>query len=336
MVLTPPIVQRALRLAKQAAFRLLPARAVNALMRWNLPHSAQLEVTTACNLSCPLCTTHDTARGVSRLSFENVKEVVRGCGRSLKVVSLHVLGEPLVHAELFDFIRHCEAHGVRATFSTNGMLLGRHIDDVLDSGLSLISIAIDGADEADYAKYRLGGDFHTVVRNAKALVEAKRARGATRPTIQVQMVMFSYNEDREAEARAFLEGLGADVVSLKRPAYLAPASPAARSFWDKVDMQNETRRWPRPETRASRLYRNQRMCPQLERATVLSDGSVVACCIDAEGHTAFGNLNRQDFRSIWRGEAHRSVIDQFMKHELPTCHFCTLGDTEAEPPPPAR
>ena len=327
MVQALSLPRRTLRLAKLAAFRLLPARAVNALMRWNLPHSAQLEVTTACNLHCPLCTTHDTARGISRLSLENVKDVVRGCGKSLKVVSLHVLGEPLMHKELFDFIRHCASHGVNTTFSTNGMLLGRHVEDVLDSGLSLISIAIDGADQADYAKYRLGGDFDTVVRNARALVEAKRARGASQPVIQVQMVMFSYNEDREAEARAFLESLGADVVSLKRPAYLAPASPSARSFWDKVDMRDEGRRWTRPVTSAARLYRNQRVCPQLERATILSDGSVVACCIDAEGNTAFGNLNRQDFRSIWRGEEHRRVIEKFMRHELQPCHFCTLGDT---------
>lgn len=324
------LARRSKGVVKHALFRGLPAPMVNALVRFKLPSSAQVEVTTACNLRCPLCTTHDTPRGARHLAHDQVARVVQGCGRRLKLISFHLLGEPLLNRGLFDFVRTCEQAGVRTTFSTNGMLLHRHIDEILDSGLEYISVAIDGANAEDYARYRLGGDFDTVVRNIRMLVEARRARGSAFPQIQVQMVMFSYNEDNEAEARAFLDGLGADVVSLKRPAYVARPTEAAQAFWAQVDHENAERRFARPTQRPERLYRNQPMCPQLERATVLSDGSVVACCLDARGETAFGNLHDSTFEAIWHGEEHRRVLERFQRRELSTCAYCTLGFQEPE------
>ena len=306
------------------------------LVCWKLPRSAQLEVTTICNLSCPLCTTHVAPRDVRQLSQAHIENVTAGCGHRLKVVNFHLLGEPLMHRDLFRFVRHCEAAGVRTTFSTNGMLIDRHVDELIDSGLSFLSIAIDGANAADYGRYRIGGDWEKVVRNTRALLAARRARGVSHPVIQVQMVMFSYNEDNERACRAFLADLGADIVSFKRPSYIAESTQASERFLAQVDHHGAAeRRFARPIGDPAKLYRNLRMCPQLERATVLSDGKVVACCMDANGETAFGNVNETPFRSLWRGPAHRDLVARFMRRDLSTCEHCTLGyrDLDAEPAP---
>jgi MoaA/NifB/PqqE/SkfB family radical SAM enzyme len=318
------------RRLRRAWYAWLPDALLAALTCWKLPRSVQLEVTTACNLRCPLCPTHETPRGGSRLALAAVENVVRGAGRRLKVANFHVLGEPLLNRELFAMVRHCERRGVRTSFSTNGMLLDRRLDALLDSGLSHVSIAVDGQTPEEHARYRAGGDLDVVLRNLRALLEARRARGASKPVVQVRMIMFSYNEAREAEARDFLESLGADSVSLKRPSYDALPTYAARAFLAGVDT-SAARRWARPAVAPDRLYRNQRMCPQLERPTVLSDGSLVACCMDAMGETAFGNVNDARFRALWRGRAHREVVASFLRRELPLCSRCTL--TDHDPPP---
>ncbi|GJM23202.1 MAG: hypothetical protein DHS20C15_31170 [Planctomycetota bacterium] len=321
------------RTVKRALFASVPDAILSAIVRRKLPRSAQLEATTACNLSCPLCVTHDTPRGRSMLSRDDVLSVVKGCGSRLKFVSFHVLGEPLLNPELFAMITDCEAANVRTSFSTNGLLLGRHRQAVLDSGLSFLSVAIDGVDAQDYERYRKGGDFNTVVQNTRELVRARETRGATRPTVQAQMVMFSYNEDREREAQAFLGELGTDIVSLKRPAYTAHPGVAADTFLSQVDHENQARRYARPVSSPEKLYRNQRMCPQLERATVLSDGSVVSCCLDALGESSFGNLRENDFATIWRGRAHDRVLRDFMSGTLATCRHCTLGYQDLDDAP---
>jgi MoaA/NifB/PqqE/SkfB family radical SAM enzyme len=216
------------------------------------------------------------------------------------------------------------------------MLLHRHLDAILDSGLSHLSIAIDGITPQDYSRYRVGGDLDTVLRNVKALLAARAERGAVKPVVQVRMIMFSYNEDQEAKARAFLDSLGADVVSLKRPSYEGPRTPEAQAFLAQVDRGGESggrpRRFARPDGDPALLFRNQRLCPQLERPTVLSDGSLVACGVDGQGLSAYGNLNDAPFRALWRGPAHRELIRSFLRGDLAPCQHCTL--TDRDPPPP--
>lgn len=331
-----PVLRRAIeclrsvkRRAKALLFERLPSASLASLVIAKLPRSAQVEVTTACNLRCPLCATHDVARVEKFLRVDALENLLRGCGSRLKFVNLHLLGEPLMHRGLFGLVRACAKRGVKTSFSSNGMLLDRRLDEVLDSGLSHLSIAIDGVDQADYARYRIGGDLARVVANVKALLARRAERGLAHPIVQVQMVMFSYNEDREEEAKRFLASLGADVVSLKRPSYVGPADARAGAFLAGVDHENATRRFARDLTDESRLYRNRRMCPQLERGMVLSDGRIVACCMDVSGQGEFGNLNHSSFERIWRSRAHREVLDRFTRREFGPCASCTLGDARA-------
>jgi MoaA/NifB/PqqE/SkfB family radical SAM enzyme len=333
------LASRAKQALKRLLYAVLPRRALVALVRRKPPRFATLEATITCNLSCPLCVTHVMPRGHRHLSPEHVADVVAGARGRLRFASFHLMGEPLLNPEIFALVRICRAAGVWTMFSTNGMRLDRHLDEILDSGLDKISIAIDGADAADYARYRVGGDFDTVLRNVRALVAAKARRGARTPVIQLQTIMFSYNEDREAEVRALLAGLGADEIELKRPSYFHDVSVArgygleaetarwtadARRFLAGVD-RDPSRRWLRANA-GGRLFRDLPMCPQLERAAVLSDGRVVACCMDAMGVTAFGDLHRERFADVWRGPARRALLERFVRRELDLCRLCTLSE----------
>lgn len=319
-------LRRAKRRVKAFLFRRLPPRVVTEMVLGKMPRSAQVEITTACNLRCPLCVTHDVARAARFLSVEALDNLLRGSGTRMKFVNLHLLGEPLMHRGVFDLVRACATRGVKTSFSTNGMLLDRHVDRLLDSGLSYLSVAIDGVDQADYSRYRIGGDLARVAANVKALLRRRKERGLSHPTIQVQMVMFSYNEDREDEARRFLASLGADVVSFKRPSYAGPETDSAARFLSDVDHESRGRRFARDTSDETRLFRNRPMCPQLERAIVLSDGRVVACCMDASGEGAFGNLNESSFDEIWRGPNHRELLERFARREFAPCAHCTLAD----------
>ena len=312
------------------------------------PRSAILEATTACNLDCPLCATHWIPRRTRFLERGVVDRFLASTRGSLRSVCFHLQGEPLVHPELFDFVEACTEQGIETSFGTNGMLLHRYADRIFESGLTEISIDIDGVDAEDYDRYRKGGDFERVVRNVNELVATKRQRATTRPRIHVQTIMFSYNEDREAEVDRFLARFGADHVRKKAPSYfhdiergkelgmrIRPdvqqrADRRAGEFLDGVDTSRE-RRWSRERDEApdgpgvSQPFRERRLCPQLRRATVLADGRVVACCMDALGTTEFGNLKDRPFGQIWRGKRHRRVLESFLEHRLDICKTCTLS-----------
>jgi len=316
--------------SKQVLYRCLPTAALNRLVRAKTPRIITLEVTTACGLRCPLCATHVRERKSRFLDPAHVRDVLDACRPRLRSVSFHMQGEPLAHRSLFDFVRACSAFGIDAGFSTNGMLLGRYRDQVLDSGLGFLSIAIDGCDAQDYQKYRRGGDFDTVVANVRELIAERARRGLARPVIQLQTIMFPYNEDREQELLRFLESFGADEIRLKQPSYCVQseevqAPEGAEEFLAIAGDDRDRRRYTRPRAGRRELFRNRRLCPQLERTAVLSDGRVVACCMDSTGETAIGDLNENSFAEIWRGAAHASRLDEFFERRLSLCEHCDLG-----------
>jgi len=329
-------------LARMALYAVLPAPLLNRYIRDRLPRVMNLEATTACNLECPLCSTHILDRRTRYLKPEHMEKILDGCG-PLKAVCFHIMGEPLLHPHLFHFVRRCEEQGVEAHFGTNAFLLEEKIDELLDSGLTSVSIAIDGADQDDYEKYRKRGSFNTTINSTKKLLARRSERGLQKPTVQVQAIMFSYNEDREDEVLEMLSSIGADSIALKRPSYyhdydqwkhenagvgaakLKRTIQHAQVFLDEVDWINGDRKYTRPQDESDpTLYRNQRLCPQMEKGTVLCDGSVVACCMDVNGKTTFGNISEQSFAEIWRSEAHKRVIGEFQNRTLSVCRHCTL------------
>lgn len=310
-----------------------------------MPSQAVLEATTACNLECPLCPTHYVPRRSKFLDLDQVKELLRACGSKLKGVCFHIQGEPTLHPRLFELVGHCHEQGVLTTFGTNGMTLGRNLDAVFESGLDCISIDIDGVNAEDYGKYRKRGDFQRVVQNTRALIEERQRRGLAKPTIKLQTIMFTYNEDKERAVVEFLDSFGADQTVLKSPSYFhdievgkrhgmqiseavqGRADRAAAQFLELVDERDESRKYARPRVQDQRrLYRNKPLCPQLRRGTVLSDGRVVACCMDGIGMTTFGDLGKQSFTDIWRGKRHREVVERFLERRLELCKTCTLAD----------
>lgn len=340
-------MRRIARALKRALYRCAPNSLLNWLVRRRLPRIAILEATTACNLECPLCPTHYVPRGSRFLTASEVQNVIDSSRGALETVCFHIQGEPTVHPELFDFVRRCTAAGVKSWFGTNGMHLDRHLDDIFEAGLDVISIDIDGANAEDYQKYRRRGDFDRVVSNTRALIEEKRRRGSKKPFIQVQTIMFTYNEEREDEIAEFHASFGADRTLMKRPSYFhdieegkrkglviteraqQKADEGARDFLTLVDPEREGSKYSRPKVvREEDLLRNQRLCPQLEKASVLSDGRVVACCMDGIGMTEYGVLKQQEFREIWRGERHREVLRAFLERRLGICETCTLGVEE--------
>lgn len=320
------ILKKLIEKSIQRVANLLPVSLQEYIISYQLPSKFQLEATTACNLRCALCPTHETPRGYSYLEMSHLENILRSCDGKVTQVNFHILGEPLMAPNLFSLVKKCSEHGIHTHFSTNGMLIHKNVDPIFQSGLSNISIAIDGIEQEDYEKYRMGGNFKKVIKNIQTLVEEKQSRQAKTPTIDVKTVMFSYNEDKEANVIQFLKSLGTDSFSLKRPnySYSPNESEKSETFLAQVDYENTQRKYSRL-INEKLLYRNQKVCPLLKTGHILSDGSVVACCVDHMGETAFGNLNQKDFKGIWRSQEHRHIIRSFVDKKLDICKSCSLS-----------
>ena len=84
---------------------------------------AYIEITNICNLRCEFCPgTGREPRMMSADEFRTAAEKLRG---SVKYLYFHVMGEPLLHDRLEEFLDIAGELGFRACLTTNGTLLGK-------------------------------------------------------------------------------------------------------------------------------------------------------------------------------------------------------------------
>src|SRR6202035_4709936 len=97
-----------------------------------------------CNLACTYCNEFDDfSKPVPLDEMKNRLDILAGMGTSVITISG---GEPLMHPEIDQVIRHIRSHGMIAGMITNGFLLDRKMIERLNAaGLEHLQISIDNA-----------------------------------------------------------------------------------------------------------------------------------------------------------------------------------------------
>src|SRR5881397_2894599 len=107
-----------------------------------------------CNIDCGYCNEYDRVSppvpaGVLRRRIDKLAEL----GTSVVAFSG---GEPMLHPDLDDLIRHIRRHGMMAGLITNGyFLVPKRIETLNAAGLDFLQISIDNVDPDDVSKKSL-------------------------------------------------------------------------------------------------------------------------------------------------------------------------------------
>ena len=116
-----------------------------ALVDTDHPVLAHLIPTRRCNIACAYCNEYDDfSRPVPIDELHRRTDLLAGLGVSVITLSG---GEPMLHPQLDDLIRHIRSHGMIAGLITNGYLLGpRRIERLNEAGLEYLQISIDNVE----------------------------------------------------------------------------------------------------------------------------------------------------------------------------------------------
>ena len=79
-----------------------------------------LEITNACNLNCPFCIKNK--RKINYITLDNYKYIINKIKDYTKELYLHILGEPLLHKDIIDFIEYANNQELQVNITTNGYL----------------------------------------------------------------------------------------------------------------------------------------------------------------------------------------------------------------------
>ena len=239
---------------------------------------AYIEITTICNRSCSFCP--GTTRPLRRMSlseFDTVTDRLRGVTEYLYY---HVMGEPLTHPDLPDFIRLAKEKGFKSAITTNGTLLSKRGPELIEAGIYKVNISVhsfeNGEDAGAHGAYLDGIlDF---------------AQNASEH--DVLTVLRLWNLDGHGEALGGNNPRTLDYLRDRFPDTVnTPWKFSARGarIRPKLHLEYGDRfEWPdmQAEDRGDGVF-----CYGLkDHFAILCDGSVVPCCLDREGAVTLGNI----------------------------------------------
>lgn len=180
-----------------ARMRLEPARNSLRLHR-PVTHMAKLyiEPTNACNLDCSTCFRQGWDEPLGHMSEATFSAILDGLPSldPLPIVYFGGIGEPLAHRQTAAWVAKAHGLGARTELITNGTLLGeRAACDLIDAGLDLLWVSIDGARPESYADVRLGAELAQVIANVAALSKRRKGGHHPRPELGIAFVAMKRN-----------------------------------------------------------------------------------------------------------------------------------------------
>ncbi len=155
------------------------------------PDRMYIESTNICNLDCVMCPTglKQVKRPKGYMDFDVFTAIVDEMAPYVKATTLHIWGEPLMHKRLFDMIAYCRQKGLRTEISTNATLLDeRKAQGLLDAGLNVIYLCLDGFRPETYESIRVKGDYERTNANIHRFLALKAKGGYENPYVNLQII----------------------------------------------------------------------------------------------------------------------------------------------------
>lgn len=219
-----------------------------------IPHEVGLFLTARCNLRCKHCfewnedgfLTNDLS-GCS--SMELPFEMIKDCFEYTKPAKSRIYlwgGEPLMYTRFSEFAGLLKEDKRWTTICTNGLLIEKYIEDILDISDNLVLlISLDGFEDVNDS-IRGKGEFSRVI-NTIQMLRTLQLEGKYRGEISVCTVISDEMVGRLYDFSKYMEGLGINSLYLSFPWYISPETASAmdaeveRRFGDMLDINDYSR-----------------------------------------------------------------------------------------------
>lgn len=253
-----------------------------------------LEITNVCNRSCAFCP--GTKRTPGFLQEAELQAILSRLQGWTDFLYFHLMGEPLLHPQLKEYLALAGEAGFRVILTTNGTLLPKQQEVLLSApALHKVNISLHSFEAND------GGSFEDYLQGC--IDFAKAAAG------KLLICLRLWNLDG---AQAGLNGRNAEILETLHAAFPDPWTENARGFClTKGVFLEWGERFDWPDT-AKADYGTSCFCYGLrDQLGVLCDGTVVPCCLDADGALKLGNLLSQPLSEILNSPAAKELYDGF-------------------------
>ena len=250
-----------------------------------------VEISNICNLKCSFCP--GTKRVPKRMTAEEFSEVLPKIRPYTDFVYFHIMGEPLLHPELEKFISLAGDAGFKVILTTNGTLVEKQKEMLINSK----------------ALHRINISLHAFEANDCTIPFDKYID---------ECCKFGKEMDgRKIVVYRLWNGGGADKLNEK---IIAQMKNTFSDEWKKGKMMTELapktfleygEKFDWPDLSAEESDEKIFCYGLRDQLGILCDGTVVPCCLDHEGDINLGNIFEDDMEDILSSNRAKAIYNGF-------------------------
>ena len=274
-----------------------------------------LEISKFCNLNCHFCPQSPSAKQF--MATSQFAQLITQVAPLTQEICLHLLGEPLAHPELGSILELCEQHAVKVNLTTNGTLIAQQQAIILSSSsIRQLNFSL----QSYLANFPTGKVEVYLEKIGHFILLAQQQR----PEIYLNLRLWNQlnhqkTNDANEKIFSFLENFLQ--ITIKRSIDLGHIKskkilPNLYIHFDSLFT------WP---SFANPHQGFVGKCHGLKNHFgILVDGTVVPCCLDAQGVINLGNCFSEDLIQILASPRAKLIKDGFAGHQRveKLCQHC--------------
>ena len=245
-----------------------------------------VEITNMCNLNCSFCSKDKRLK--KQLSLSEFEHILNKIDNYTDYLYLHVKGEPLLHSDFGSILNLCKKYNKQVNITTNGTLLNKQIDEILNSSVvRQVNISMHSFKDS----------------SIKEILDCSKKMSDK--GIYVVFRFWVYNDLQNSLISEITKYFNCEINNNLNNTKII----------DNVYInKDEEFIWPSLD---NKQIREKGTCLGLKtHIAILSDGTVIPCCLDSSGIINLGNIFDEELETILNKERTKNLIIGFNNNKL--------------------
>lgn len=316
-----------------------------------IPVTVELDSSNACNHHCLRCTFeayHEYHK--KQLSKEVMIQLADDfADMGVKAVVWTGGGEPLINKTTQLVFPYFAQKGIEQGIATNGSLVTPEHNVIFTDNFVYVRFSVDAASTEMYNKIHRSNDFQKVTHNIEELCRL-RDKSQRNPPVTVGFSFLAHPENYKEiyDAAKLAKNLGTDYFQVK-PVVMHRKGQIDMDYFDAClhymytakDLETDRFRvltlgYKFKDLMKEGFNRTYSFCWGHPFMTTISAEGYVNFCCHTRGlkEYTFGNVNKDKFKNIWKGDERKEAIDRMKRDGLtncpPNCKYHMINQTLEE------
>ena len=276
-----------------------------------------IEITNSCNFNCAFC--GKSNRSIRFMTAHEFSKVIKEVKDFTDLITLHVKGEPLLHPNLDEILNICSKEKIKVNITTNGSLILKNVEALKNQCVRKINISIHSVNQNS----EMSITKEKYLSNIFSAVDILKKNNLK---LYISYRLWNLKDISENSENYYLIKALENKYNIENLVDISKKNLFVELSSGIFLNQDIEFKWPSMD---DDIISEEGRCLGLKNQIgILSDGSVVPCCLDQDANVYLGNVFNDSLKNILEDKKVIDIIKGFESNKIlpELCKRCTYRE----------